>query len=280
MNNSFKNKAFALAVTVLGMASFTTQASVCKDDPRMFTIKTVIDQIDAGESVDPMKLTPQTFLELTDNVRAKLGDNIRVYNEDCVPMQVFEGKIAKPISVPYPILEDSLHRAGLRGDMETINVIFQQFRPEPEEPHSLVYMTRPLTWSPDAVSAIYKAGIVEKRPIGTEDKRHFEVCSKIESEVTQADLFSALGGRATKEESVIFNYYGESATFGLPDKRMNTVYAKYYKIGTKKEYCGAFDYRRTSNSLQKAGLNVERFSERRDKDAFEEYHEKITNAGQ
>ena len=64
----------ALFTTALLLLSTQAMASVCVDDPRMFTIKTVIEQMEAGQDVPALKLTPLTFLSLTPVVREALGE--------------------------------------------------------------------------------------------------------------------------------------------------------------------------------------------------------------
>lgn len=276
MKNMLKKSLFAVAALTLGATSLTANANVCKDDPRMFTIKTVLDKMDAGEAVDPLKLTPQTFLELTDNVREKLGDNIRVYNESCVPVQVFEGQIAKPIAMPYSTLEDSLHRAALRSDDKMVNLIFQQFRPMPVEDKELIGYVRPLTWTQDAIETLYRTGLMDRVAVGSANEHNIAFCSTIESPVSQLALFAALGGKLnTPADLIVGSKYGDywfmdasGASFSYSP---NVDVIKATSDDSKE--CHPISIPRLLNSFAKAGFRLLEYKQIfRDKDrALSEY---------
>lgn len=272
-----------LTAATLLIGTTTAFANVCKDDPRMFTIKTVLDKVEAGEAVEPMKLTPQTFLELTDNVRAALGDNIRVYNESCVPVQVFEGKIAKPILIPYPLLEDSLHRAALRGDDNMISLIFQQFRPEPVLPEEAVSYTRALTWSPDAIESLYRTGLAERVAVGTNNEHSTKYCATIEAPVSQLALFVNLGGRLKAPSDLIAGSKYADWFFMTPSGTAMAFYDKAYakRLSENVDNCYPMSIPRIINSLTAAGFIMYEYEYTfRDKDdALRDYRkEKATGA--
>ena len=113
-------------------------AKVCLDDPRMFTIKTVLEQAENGMAYKPMKLTPTTFLMLTPPTRKALGDNIVVYNDQCIPQQIFKGQLPRKIQLPYEDLSYALHMSLIQNDLETANVIFNSFVSAPKTPSELI----------------------------------------------------------------------------------------------------------------------------------------------
>jgi hypothetical protein len=271
-------KKIIIAASTLLLFSLSAEASTCKDDPRMYTIKSVIDQIDAGEDVKPMKLTPKTFLELTSTVRAKLGDNIRVFNESCVPTQIFQGKIAKPLYMPFPVIEQALHRAGLRKDFTTMNVIFQQFRASELPASRLVYMARPLLWTPDAVESLYDAGIMAKSGrSGTVSTQ----CQSIQSPALQIELFATLGGQVEIHETLIFSFYGREgyAHFSLPDGKGLTSHTTRHKNGSEVIECGEFDWLRATSAYSTSGMSVYTSKYSGKERAVEEYVKMIANGG-
>lgn len=276
MKNMLKKSLFAVAALTLGATSLTANANVCKDDPRMFTIKTVLDKMDAGEAVDPLKLTPQTFLELTDNVREKLGDNIRVYNESCVPVQVFEGQIAKPIVMPYSTLEDSLHRAALRGDDKMVNLIFQQFRPTPVEDKELIGYVRPLTWTQDAIETLYRTGLMERVAVGTSNSHNTAFCSTIESPVSQLSLFASLGGKLNAPADLIVgSKHGDNWFMDTSGAAFSATPSVTFIKTTSDDpkSCAPISVPRLLNSFAKAGFSLLEYNKIfRDKDdALREY---------
>ena len=273
MKKVFKTLLLTATALTLGATSLTANANVCKDDPRMYTIKTVLNKMEAGETVDPLKLTPQTFLELTDNVRKKLGDNIRVYNESCVPVQVFEGQIAKPIAMPYSTLEDSLHRAALRGDDKMVNLIFQQFRPTPVEDKELIGYVRPLTWTQDAIETLYRTGLMERVAVGTDYTHNTEYCANIESQVSQIALFANLGGKLNKPSDIISgnnNWFMDKS--GAAFSSMPKRYFTKASSDDSKE-CFPISIPRIKNSFIKVGFSIYEYNKVfRDKDeALHEY---------
>ena len=121
-----------ILITLSVLLSSHAFAKVCLDDPRMFTIKTVLEQAENGMAYKPMKLTPTTFLMLTPPTRKALGDNIVVYNDQCIPQQIFKGQLPRKIQLPYEDLSYALHMSLIQNDLETANVIFNSFVSAPK----------------------------------------------------------------------------------------------------------------------------------------------------
>jgi hypothetical protein len=276
----------ALVTTAAFMLfSLSAEANTCKDDPRMYTIKSVIDSMEAGEDVKPMKLTAKTFLELTSTVRSKLGDNIRVFDEACVPVQIFEGQIAKPIYMPFPVIEQGLHRAAMRKDFATMNIIFQQFRASASPASKIIYMARPLFWTNDALNALYETGIMERLSAGTLSSGDSDIshCGKVLSPITQIDLFAKLGGRVDTPETLIFLKYRYGAdnnvSFGLMNANASYAPRVFQKIGTEIEECAAFNWARTLSAYATSGMLVQSYTEADLADAISAHSAKQQNTG-
>jgi len=280
MNSILKKTILIVSLAFASVSSFSPQAaSVCRDDPRMFTIKTVLDDMEAGKQVEPIKLTQLTFLELTENVRNKLGDNIRVYDSNCIPTQIYEGKLAKPFYLPFAALEQGLHTAALRGDKKTIEAIFQQFRAEPKSTADIIYMARPITWTEDAAELLYQTGKMEKMGLpsifNADEQR---ICKKVLSPITQVELFAKLGGKAIEKEDVISYSHSFYKIYGFATIR--TEYIEYsissYQVGSETPRCNLFEFNRTTNAISNTGLNVINSDENL-KDSLSAYKENKLN---
>lgn len=280
MKSYLKKSILFASLSILGFSSLSSEAAVCKDDPRMYTIKTVIDQIGAGEDVQPLKLTPQTFLELTPNVRNALADNIRVYDEGCVPVQVFNGELAKPIRVEYSLLEDAILRASIRGDKKTMKAIFQQFRAAEKEPLDIINMAKPAMLPSNVREFIYESTPIKKLPLEPEHEKRLAFCQRIESPITFVDLYSALGGKSTKNETII-RYsttltYNELGFQNIDGFGASTYYLKYI-VGNDDHYCSEYNMERAHSSILRTGLNIEYINNNK-KRSLSLYKEKMANA--
>ena len=234
-------------------------AKVCLDDPRMFTIKTVLEQAENGMEYKPMKLTPTTFLMLTPPTRKALGDNIVVYNDQCIPQQIFKGQLPRKIQLPYEDLSYALHMSLIQNDLETANIIFNSFVSAPKTPSELITMIRSLAWHSNAVEHLYSQGMLEKRGMeywgSLESNR--KLCNSTVSLVTHLELFAALGGKANKTDLIVSRYNNNSMRF----------YARHSEIRTRSERdrtdelnCSAFNSRRLQSNLTTAGLEVQGYS--------------------
>lgn len=260
MKSILKRTILIASLALVSVSSFTSQAAnVCRDDPRMFTIKTVLDDMEAGKPVEPMKLTPLTFLELTENVRKKLGDNIRVYDNNCIPTQIYEGQVAKPIYLPFGALEQGLHTAAMRGDKKTLDAIFQQFRAEPKSAYDIVQMARPITWTKETTDFLYQVGKMEKTGLESFDGYdEAKACGGVLSPITQVELFSKLGGKANNRDDILFYTYRTGKEYGY-----STISKEHIEhtldilfIGSDNYRCSSFSYSRTTNAMARTGLNI------------------------
>ena len=152
----------ALFTTALLLLSTQAMASVCVDDPRMFTIKTVIEQMEAGQDVPALKLTPLTFLSLTPVVREALGDNITVYNEKCVPVQVYKQTLPKPVVVPFENLLTAFKSTVYQDDQQASLAILANFTAAPKSASEIHDLIAPLSWQSRHLDKLYQWGVFDK----------------------------------------------------------------------------------------------------------------------
>lgn len=242
------------------MFSNSAFAKTCVDDPRMFTIKSVLEQAASGANYKPMKLTPTTFLMLTPPTREALGDNIVVYNEECIPQQIFKGQLPRKIEMPYEDLSYALHMSLIQNDTKTANVIFNSFVSTPKEPSEIVMMLSPLGWHGKAIDNLYKQGMVEKRGMenlgSTSDNK---LCNSTISRLSHLELFSALGGKATKQDLVMFDL----------DSHQIYLYARNFSAETRNDVatditnevlCVPYNIKRVLSNLKTAMFDLQEVS--------------------
>lgn len=252
-----------LIVPLLALMSTSAFAKICKDDPRLFTIKSVIEKMDAGETVKPIKLTPQTFLDMPPVVRNKLGDNILVYNKACVPNQVYQGTLPKSIEMPFPVLENLLQKALIRGDRKMADVILNQFIATPIKTDDAVLLISALPWPQSALDNLYQykffSQVVQNN---TFDDNQEDTCDYYIATPTHIGLYALLGGKVL--DSTLAGYYIEDSRLiiatenGVSTKNtadMTTLAQR--KNPDNYDLCSGISFPRSLNSLTSAGVKIQ-----------------------
>jgi hypothetical protein len=261
-----------LLITFLVLMSSSVFANVCMDDPRMFTIKTVLTQAANGTPYTPLKLTPETFLKLTPSTRQALGDNITVYNEQCIPQEIYKGQLPSKIEMPYEDLSYALHMSMIQNDLKAANVITNSFISAPKTPSELVRMVTPLAWHDNAINHLYDQGVLQKRGmINTDYGESRKLCNAMLSELTHLELFTSLGGKANETDLV---------NYDIDDYRID-IWSRNSKSSTRKstrrdntetEYCIPYNTPRILSNLKTAGVEIQEVSDSNgSKNAFKEY---------
>lgn len=250
-----------LLIPLLAIMSTSVSAKVCKDDPRLYTIKTVIEKMDAGEIVKPIKLTPQTFLDMPHLVRNKLGDNIRVYDNACVPNQVYQGTLPKSIEMPFHALENSLQKALMRNDKKMADVIVNQFIAEPITTHESLSLISALPWVNSAISNLYKNNYLEKVSQHNYSRKE---CLSIKAKPTLLEIYALLNGKVSDNILTGFSGYQEYFKVGTINgsSYLNTgeVVRFEYESGYFRK-CSGVSPQRTYNSLAKIKVNISNYGE-------------------
>lgn len=254
-----------LLLAILAIMSMPSFAKICKDDPRLFMIKSTIDKLDNGEEIKPVKVTAETFLRMPPLVRNKLGDNVRVYNKSCIPNQIYQGSLAKSIELPFYTIENALHYALLRDDKAMAELIVSQFQAEPMTTDKALSLVSILPWSQAAIDNLYKYNFMKKLPQenkGRTGSPQVKVCSKHIAKVSQIDLYSLISGRVS--DNVITGYSAYKAILFIATKNGFTVdnYNSYLKLSSvhnknsEKASCSGLSIARTIGSLSNAGINL------------------------
>jgi hypothetical protein len=256
------------------LASFSSSvfANVCMDDPRMFTIKTVLTQAANGTPYKPLKLTPETFLKLTPATRQALGDNITVYNEQCIPQEIFKGQLPSKIEMPYEDLAYALHMSMIQNDLKTANVITNSFISGPKTPSEIVRMITPLAWHDSAINHLYDQGLLEKRSmVRTIHDNEIKLCNATLSDLSHLELFSALGGKANETDLVTYTLRPYLFKFWARNSSASTENTKKFD-NTEATDCNPYNTSRILSNLKTTGIEIQEVSDRSESGrAFKQY---------
>ena len=210
----------ALGLTILASNTLKAEEKVCLDDPRLYTIGNVMNSIKAGEETLPLKLRAQTFLALTPEVRAILGDNILVFDANCTPYQVYNGKPPVKIEMPFELLTTYFKEALSRGDVISARASYQFFRAAPVSIHEAVGFTTKLNLSElekktlDALAVAPNVGYSYLTSTGSSNnpREHNSKCNSVRQPMNLLDLYALMGGRITGDKEFIIQTHGYSST--------------------------------------------------------------------
>ena len=178
-------------------------AATCSDDPRLYVMRTVMDDLAAGKAIPPLKLMPMTYLNLNGNLRKKLADNIVVMNEQCVPVQVVDGQLPTRANLTYEDLLYGLFSALSAEDDAAVNIIMSSFQAAPRSTQDIFYLIRELDWPAQHLARAINLGVLTLPRLHDDDKD----CSKQTAAVTHVDLYQRLGGQSYDKDYIIQQRY-------------------------------------------------------------------------
>lgn len=143
----------AVAVAILAIP-FAANASACQDDQRMYDLRPLVEDIGAGKQVEDLMLTGHTYLALNPDLREKLGDHVKVYDDNCEAHAVVDGVPAKKIKVPFGDLFNSYQNAVIQGDQSRVNLLINGFSAGPLPKEFIIQLTSPLIQTPDMLHTL------------------------------------------------------------------------------------------------------------------------------
>jgi len=122
---------FLLVITLCLFGQSAAHAA-CTDDPRLVALNAFVDQLDAGQAVEPLALTPRTFLDMNPYLRRALGDRIVLQDpETCAPQELVAGMAVTRTTVPFSTLFNRFMEAVIAQDTIGQRVILASFLAEP-----------------------------------------------------------------------------------------------------------------------------------------------------
>jgi hypothetical protein len=179
-------RTYKLIVTVISAAvpTIAFADSHCEDDPRLSSINSYIEEMNTS-GVEPIALTPISFLELTPGVRSALGDNLVVMDETCNTFEVFNGQPPAPLEAPFNMLYSTYLEAIYREDEQTIAIIESSFKAASIDPIKMIGLLSPVNVDPEFSSKISDlTGIAGSLVCRDTEERY----------ITGLDIFAHLGG--------------------------------------------------------------------------------------
>lgn len=255
-----------LSLTFLGLFGFSSTAFAdeeCKNDPRLFTVGHVISQIKAGQKVKPIKMNASTFLNLTEPVREGLGDNIMVYNDECIPAQIYGKKLALKVSVPFEELLLAVEWAFIRNDTKAVQALINQFRPTPKTTAQIISMTGPVIWSEKTQNAAFKFGWLRAAPSilttnDNEPKRKSAKCFELRAIPSVVEIFAKLGGTASDSTLVSYTPREYATMYQLlsTDNQYPSTYSGEFTHPTSGNSCSVTNAHSVLAALQITGIKM------------------------
>ncbi len=112
------------------------------DDPRYATLVPVLKSLQAGEKIEPMQTSFSTYVSLSQNVRAVLGENIFISSSDCSEQYLFNGELTGKVNVPLAELWQVTNDAIRSGDQGLLQFVYKNTRAAPESAQSIISMTQ------------------------------------------------------------------------------------------------------------------------------------------
>jgi hypothetical protein len=258
------NKILSLAfVSILGAASPAQAQTECKNDARLYAIGHVIAQIKAGETIKPLQMNASTFMNLTPNVRNALGDNITVFNDQCIPVQIYEQKLASKVSVPFEELLLAVEWAFIRNDIKTVTALLSQFRATPKTTSELMSLTGPITWSDKTQDAAFKFGWLRAASTiytrsYTEKPVEESKCHELRAIPTLIELFAKLGGTASDDKLISYIATGKSTSYQMlsTDNQYQHTYSGEVVHPKSGKSCSATNVNSVLAALQSTGIRM------------------------
>lgn len=187
-------KFIAAAIALLAAPIAAYAQGNCEDDQRLFRIGSFIAEAQTGQ-VDPLAITPTTYLNLTPGARSAIGDNLVILDSNCQPVEVFNGEPPVRLEVPFSKLYNGFMDAIYRGDDVALEVMLNAFRAEPVESLTLITLLAPINATEEVESRI-KAVTGIRGNTGSEARHRInEVCPNIgQPYISYGDLFTHFGG--------------------------------------------------------------------------------------
>ena len=127
-----------------------TNEPVCgEDDPRVENFVPVLQEIRAGNKIEPIQLTLETYMSLSLKIRNMLDDNIYFSLPDCSKSYLFEGELLDVIEVPMITMWSTITDALRTSDVEKLQFMKKNIRPAPATAAELISYIQNVGFSPE-----------------------------------------------------------------------------------------------------------------------------------
>lgn len=230
------NQAIPKAAQGGGTASpAVAPASDCVDDPRLDTDIVRIMQTDDPVIAPPITITPETYLNLDNDVIAKLAGNMVICPNNPV---LKNGKTMRTISIDFPVLWEYIVNAAKKDDKDRLKNLLLNFRSKPMSPKDMLRLGVSIPLNDDKRDLLYKTA-------GVNTKRHNEAI----------DFFIFTGGKSN-ENAVVF-IGGDFTKFGNLMEEAKKDGKTIYKFEAPENKYGWDGYKENlANVFKSAGIDA------------------------
>ena len=195
--------ATAIAAAALPLAA-SAQAS-CQDDERLYAMGDFLEEQRNG-TAEPLRLTAETYLNLTPRAREIIGDNLRLLDASCTAMQVVDGEPPVRVEMPFPVLYNAFEDAVLRGDERTSGILLRSFRAEPMDSAGFLGLFTLVSEDQALVERLANAAGIT--PHQGANRNNNARCEDRPSYLHHADLFTRFGGQVNGYEGRAWYAFG------------------------------------------------------------------------
>ncbi|SEQ34218.1 hypothetical protein SAMN05421693_12512 [Ectothiorhodospira magna] len=190
----FRNFAIFLFFCAASLYVSQSHAS-CMDDERLYAIGDFLKSLDSGGVVQPLRLTPETYLNLTPGVRQRIGDHLVILDESCRPVQVFAGEPPVRIMMSFPVIYGAFVDAVLRGDTVTQNIVLRSFKAAPVTPAEFMSLLTVITENDLLTNQLSRAAGIPPHDTKFSGDSRGDGCNSSKMYLMFADLFVRFGGQ-------------------------------------------------------------------------------------
>ena len=120
-----------------------------EDDPRIENFVPVLQEIRAGNTIEPIQMTLETYISLSLKIRNMLGDNIYFSLPDCSKSYFFKGELLDVVEVPMITMWSTITDALRTSDVEKLQFMKKNIRPAPVTAAELISYIQDVEFSPE-----------------------------------------------------------------------------------------------------------------------------------
>lgn len=185
---SFGSAAVPMLEAILPVNAYAA-APDCKDDPRLRDIVHIMEN--PQQISPPITVTPETFLALNKDVLARLAGQMTICPDNHV---LKNGNPMKKVPVDFEPVWNKIRTAAMNNDFKTAQTLVQSFTVKAKTPEEVGLLLTPTGLDEKVNEQLYQA-------LGMSyDKYKSDKTSHV------IDFFTILGGKSSREKSVVIAY--------------------------------------------------------------------------
>ena len=217
-----------------------------EDDPRIENFVPVLQELRAGNAIEPIQMTFETYLSLSLKIRNILGDNIYFSLPDCSKSYLIEGELLDVFEVPMITMWSTITDALRTSDVEKLQFMKKNIRPAPVTAAEIISYIQDVEISPEQRTMLgenlFKTSI-RNAPYENENKDEDEDNDRW----SFLDIYIVLGGKLVPSDigkSIylvpIYSAYTVCLDDGqgndqIPRYSQKKIYSTLFQLGLKPE---------------------------------------------